>query len=493
VEFDEQQQVRIEKLHALREAGVEPYPVRTERSLTNTEATEQFAQREGETHTLVGRVMLKRDSGKIAFLTVRDGSGENADGTIQFLGQFNNLGTEGFAFLTKMLDMGDIVQGTGTLIRSRRGEISLDLTNITLLAKALSPLPDKHKGLRDVEQRYRRRALDLVDNAESRRVAILRSRIVAAMRRYMDGQGFLEVETPVLQPLYGGAAARPFTTHHNALDQTFYLRIADELYLKRLIAGGLERVYEISKDFRNEGLDRFHNPEFTMMECYQAYADYHAMMAVVEGVYAYITDEVFGTRTITYGEHTIDLSPPWPRIPLRDAILRASDIDYMAVEDTEELRRRARDAGADVPDDMVRARIIDEMLKHFVRPHLIQPTFLIDYPVELSPLAKRTPADSRVVERFQPFIAGSEAGNAYTELNDPLDQLARFEEQGRARAAGDAEAMPVDEDYVLALMQGMPPTGGLGIGIDRLVMLFTNQPSIRDVILFPALRSTEGL
>jgi len=493
MEFDEQQQVRIDKLTAIRAAGIDPYPLRSTRTLTNTAAVTEFDGREGETHTLVGRITLKRDSGKIAFLMVRDGSGANADGQIQFLAQFNRLGTEQFEFLTRMLDLGDIVQGTGTLIRSRRGEISLDLDTITLLAKALSPLADKYRGLTDVEQRYRRRYLDLIDNEEARRVAIMRSRIVASIRRYMDGLGFLEVETPTLQPLYGGAAARPFVTHHNALDQRLYLRIADELYLKRLIVGGLERVYEICKDFRNEGIDRFHNPEFTMMECYQAYADYNNIMELVEGLYVYVADSVLGTRILTYGEHTIDLSPPWPRIKLNDAILRASDIDYMAIEDTEELRRRARAAGADVPSDMVRARIIDELLKTFVRPNLIQPTFLIEYPVELSPLAKRLPHDPRVVERFQPYLAGSEVGNAFTELNDPLDQLARFEEQGRARAAGDDEAMPIDEDFVLALMQGMPPTGGLGIGIDRLVMLFANQPSIRDVVLFPALRSTEGL
>ena len=308
----------------------------------------------------------------------------------------------------------------------------------------------------------------------------------------MNSRGFLEVETPTLQPQYGGAAARPFITHHNALDQDFYLRIADELYLKRLIVGGLERVYEICKDFRNEGLDRQHNPEFTMMECYQAFADYHAMMDVVEGMFNHIATTVYGTTTVTYGEHTVDLTPPWPRVRLRDAIRDACGIDYAAVTDTDALRRLAREAGADVPDTMVRPRIIDELLKTFVRPSLIRPTFLIDYPVELSPLAKRTPDDPRVAERFQPFVAGMELGNAFTELNDPLDQLARFEEQSRQRAQGDAEAMPVDDDFVAALMHGMPPTGGLGVGIDRVVMFFTNQPSIRDVILFPALRSTEG-
>ncbi len=487
MEFDELQQTRIAKLQVLRDAGLDPYPLRSERTIINVEAIAQFEAREGERHTVVGRVMLKRGQGKIAFLSIRDGSGD-----LQLFIQQNNIGEQKMTVVKSLLDLGDIVQASGTLMRTQRGEISIDVHDITMLAKALSPLPEKWHGLENIEKRYRQRYLDLIVNQDSLRVAILRSRIVSAVREFMNGQNFLEVETPTLQPQYGGAAARPFITHHNTLDQDFYLRIADELYLKRLIVGGLERVYEICKDFRNEGIDREHNPEFTMMECYQAFADYHAMMAIVEGVCVHIADMVIGTRTITYREHTIDLSPPWPRIRLRDAIRDACGIDYPAIMETEELRRRAREAGADVASDAVRPRIIDELLKTFVRPWLIQPTFLIDYPVELSPLAKRSPDDPSVVERFQPFIAGMELGNAYTELNDPLDQLARFEEQGQQRAQGDADAMPVDEDFVNALMQGMPPTGGLGVGIDRLVMLFTNQPSIRDVILFPALRATEG-
>ena len=487
MEFDDLQRIRIAKLAPLRAAGIDPYPPRSARTITNAEAVTQYDARAGETHTVVGRLMRRRGQGKVAFLTIRDGSGD-----IQLFIQQNNVGAATMTTVNALLDLGDTVQATGTLMRTKRGEISIDVTAITLLAKALSPLPDKWKGLEDVEKRYRQRYLDLISNEESRRVAIERSRIVAAVRRFMDAQGFLEVETPTLQPQYGGAAARPFVTHHNVLDQDLYLRIADELYLKRLIVGGLERVYEICKDFRNEGIDRQHNPEFTMMECYQAYGDYHDMMAVVEGIYAFVADTVYGTRAITYGAHTVDLTPPWQRRSLRDAIRDACGIDYAAVTETEELRRAARAAGAAIAPDAVRPRIIDELLKTFVRPSLIRPTFLLDYPVELSPLAKRRPDDPSVVERFQPFVAGMELGNAYTELNDPLDQLARFEEQARDRARGDDEAMPVDEDYVLALMTGMPPTGGLGLGIDRMVMLFTNQPSIRDVILFPALRATEG-
>ncbi|MGI8857373.1 MAG: lysine--tRNA ligase [Thermomicrobiales bacterium] len=487
MEFDDLQQTRIAKLQILRDAGLDPYPPRSERTITNAEAVAEFAQHEGETHTVVGRVVQKRDIGKLLFVRIRDGSGE-----LQLFIQQRKLGAERFDFVTTTVDLSDFVQASGPLMRTKTGEISIDVDDIAIIAKALSPPPGTWRGLENIEKRYRQRYIDLMVNEESRRVAILRSQIVAATRHFMDSRGFLEVETPTLQPQYGGAAARPFVTHHNALDQDFYLRIADELYLKRLIVGGLERVYEICKDFRNEGLDRQHNPEFTMMECYQAFADYHAMMDIVEGVFNYIATSVFGSTTVTYDEHTVDLRPPWPRVRMRDAIRDACGIDYPAIADTDELRRRARDAGADVPDDRVCARIIDELLKTFVRPSLIQPTFLIDYPVELSPLAKRSPDDPSVVERFQPFIAGLELGNAYTELNDPLDQLARFEEQAAQRAQGDSDAMPVDDDFVAALMQGMPPTGGLGLGIDRMVMFFTNQPSIRDVILFPALRATEG-
>lgn len=487
MEFDDLQQTRIAKLQVLRDAGLDPYPPRSERTITNAQAVAEFDRRENEAHTVVGRVVFKRDIGKLAFLKIRDGSGE-----IQLFIQQRNLDLAQFERVTDVVDLSDFVQATGALMRTRTGEISIDVTDIAIIAKALSPPPSKWHGLENIEKRYRQRYIDLMVNDEARNVAVQRSRILAATREFMNGRGFLEVETPTLQSLYGGAAARPFITHHNALDQDFYLRIADELYLKRLIVGGLERVYEICKDFRNEGIDRQHNPEFTMMECYQAFADYYAMMDIVEGLYAHIATTVLGTMTVTYGEHIMDLTPPWPRIPLCDAVRNACGIDYSAITDTDELRRRAREAGAEIPSDMVRARIIDELLKTFVRPTLIAPTFLTDYPVELSPLAKAKPGDPTLVERFQPFIAGMELGNAYTELNDPLDQLARFEEQARQRAQGDAEAMPVDEDFVTALMQGMPPTGGLGVGIDRMVMFFTNQPSIRDVILFPALRSTEG-
>jgi lysyl-tRNA synthetase class 2 len=340
-----------------------------------------------------------------------------------------------------------------------------------------------------VETRYRQRYADLIANEEVRRVFETRSRIISSIRRFLDARGFIEVETPTLQPLYGGAAARPFTTVHHALGQTFYLRIADELYLKRLIVGGFERVYEIAKDFRNEGMDRNHQPEFTMLEWYEAYADYQQVMATVEALLRQVASDVFGEPRFSKDGATIDLSAPFARKTLREAIREAAGIDYVAHPDQASLLHAARAAGADVPEDTVWPRIVDELLKQFVRPRLIQPTFLIDYPVELSPLAKRKPDDPSHVERFQLYIGGGEIANAFSELNDPLDQLARFVEQQRDREAGDEDAMPIDEDYVNALMYGMPPTGGIGIGIDRLTMLLADQTNIRDVILFPAMRA----
>jgi lysyl-tRNA synthetase class 2 len=344
--------------------------------------------------------------------------------------------------------------------------------------------------LHDVEIRYRQRYVDLIANAEVRRVFEIRARTVTALRRFLDERGYLEVESPTLQPLYGGAAARPFTTYHNALGQTFYLRIADELYLKRLLVGGYERVYEICKDFRNEGIDRNHSPEFTMLEFYEAYADYTTMMETVELMIVFAATEALGSPRFTSQGHEIDLTPPWQRITLREAIREFSGVDYVNHPEQEDLLRAARAAGADVETGTVWPRIVDELLKQFVRPRLVSPTFVIDYPVELSPLAKRKPDDPTHVERFQAFVGGGvELGNAFTELNDPLDQYARFLDQQRDRDAGDEEAMPIDLDYVNALMHGLPPTGGVGLGIDRLVMLLADQPSLRDVILFPAMRN----
>ncbi|MGA7669980.1 MAG: lysine--tRNA ligase [Nitrolancea sp.] len=490
--LNEQQQQRLDKAEELRQQGIEPYPPRSNRSHTAAQALEQFAEVEStqdgnveqEPIRVAGRVTSVRNMGKSIFAHVKDGSG-----AIQLYLRRGNLSDEDFDAFRRLIDLGDFVEAGGRLFRTRTGEISIDVTDFVLLSKAINPPPEKWHGLSDTETRYRQRYADLISSDEVRQVFLVRSRMIRAMRRFFDQHGFIEVETPTLQPLYGGAAARPFTTHYHALDQEFYLRIADELYLKRLLVGGFERVYEICKDFRNEGIDTRHSPEFTMLEFYIAYADYTDVMELCEQMIPFVAQQALGTLQISYDGHDVDLTPPWPRLKLRDALLDVTGIDFLEITDQTELYRRAKDVGADVEPTTVWPRIVDELMKTFVRPNLIQPTFLIDYPVELSPLAKRSPENPRLVERFQPFIAGLEMGNAYTELNDPMDQLQRFIEQARDRAAGDAEAMMVDEDYVNALMYGMPPTGGFGLGIDRLAMLLTDQQNIREVILFPHLRS----
>jgi lysyl-tRNA synthetase class 2 len=492
VELNEQQQVRLEKVRAMRAAGVEPYPPHAERTHTSAEAVAHYESVESEladgrdttSLTVVGRVVGFRDMGKSTFIHLEDGAGR-----IQLYFRANILGPESYESVTKLIDLGDFLQATGTLFRTRTGEVTVEVSDWTMLSKAITPPPEKWHGLTDVEQRYRQRYADLLSNAEVRQIFVTRAKIITALRRFLDNEGFLEVETPTLQPVYGGAAARPFTTHHNALDQTLYLRIADELYLKRLIVGGFERVYEICKDFRNEGVDTRHNPEFTQLEFYMAYADYNDVMDLAERMIATVTQEALGTTTITWDGHEIDLSPPWRRLSMAEAVFEATGIDYEKVRDQQELYRLAKEAGADVEPTTVWPRVVDELMKTFVRPKLIEPTFLIDYPVELSPLAKRSPERPETVERFQVMIGGVELGNAYSELNDPMDQLDRFKEQARDRSLGDEDAMPIDEDYVQALMYGMPPTGGFGMGIDRFTMLLTDQQSIREVILFPAMRT----
>lgn len=493
MDLSELQQIRLQKAEALRAQGGEPYPLRTTRTHTNDAALARFAEIEpslaegtedSELVTLVGRVASRRHQGKTIFSHIRDGHAE-----IQLYIRKDDIGEDAFDHTLKLIDLGDFVQASGHLFRTRMGEISLRVTAITMLAKALNAPPEKWHGLQDVETRYRQRYADLISNEDVRRVFRQRTTIIKTLRAFLDDRGYLEVETPTLQPLYGGAAARPFTTHHNALDQTFYLRIADELYLKRLLVGGYERVYEITKDFRNEGIDRNHSPEFTMLEFYEAYADYHVMMAMVEQMVHAAGVSVHGSSVFTYNGVDIDLTPPWPRKTLRQAILEGCGVDYVAHPDQAGLLAAARAAGGDVPDGTVWPRIVDELLKQFVRPFLIQPMFLVDYPVELSPLAKRKADDPTHVERFQPYVGGGEIGNAFTELNDPIDQYNRFLDQQKDRDAGDLDAMQLDMDFVNALMYGMPPTGGVGIGVDRLVMLLTDQPSIRDVILFPAMRN----
>ncbi|MCX2726049.1 lysine--tRNA ligase [Thermomicrobium sp. 4228-Ro] len=490
--LNDQQRARLEKLRELRLRGIDPYPPHSGRSMTTHEAVQRFLSVESELAgepdpecvTLAGRVVSIRDMGRTVFSHIRDGAG-----TIQLYLRREIVGDEQLAWFKRYVDLNDFVEADGHLFRTRTGEVSLQVTALRLLAKAINPPPDKWHGLTDVETRYRQRYVDLMTNPETRQVFVTRAQVIRAIRRYLDERGFLEVETPTLQPVYGGAAARPFTTYYHALDQTYYLRISDELYLKRLIVGGYDRVYEICKDFRNEGIDARHNPEFTMLEFYVAYADYRDIMQMCEELIVYAAQEALGTLQIPWGTQTIDLTPPWTRLSLRDAILRYTGIDFFQITDQPSLYARAMELGADVRPDTVWPRILDELLRTFVRPNLIQPTFLYDYPVALSPLAKRKPDDPRLVERFQLFVGGLELANAYSELNDPLDQLFRFLEQARDRARGDEEAMPIDEDFINALMYGMPPTGGFGLGIDRLVMLLTNRQTIREVILFPQLRS----
>ena len=493
MELSELQEIRRQKAATLRDRGLDPYSPRSERTHTTTEAHARYVALEADAATaaaevrepisLAGRIVSFRDMGKTLFAHIRDGHGE-----LQLFVRLNDVGERAHADFSSLVDLGDFVQATGMLFRTRTGEVSLKVTGFRILTKALNAPPEKRKGLRDRETRYRQRYADLISNADVREVFRFRSALTTAIRQFLHGEGFIEVETPILQPLYGGAAARPFTTHYNALGNDFYLRIADELYLKRLIVGGYERVFEISKDFRNEGMDRTHSPEFTMLEWYEAYSDYLIVLDRLERLFQHIAADVLGSGTFTNNGHEINLALPWPRLTMREAILKHSGVDYVDHPDAESLTAAARDAGADIETGTVWPRIVDELHKQFVRPKLIQPTVIMDYPVALSPLAKRKPDDPTHVERFQLIIAGTEMTNAFTELNDPLDQLDRFLEQQRDREAGDLDAMPIDEDYVNALMYGMPPTGGIGIGIDRLTMTLTDQANIRDVILFPAMR-----
>ena len=471
---------RRSKLASLRAAGVEPFPHQFPgvEALAAVRADHDGLEPGEETtvsHRVAGRLAARRGQGKMAFLDLVDRSGR-----IQLQARVDELGAEGMERLLG-LDLGDLIGIDGTAFCSRRGELTLRVTGFTLLAKSLRPPPEKHHGLTDVETRFRHRELDLIANEEARALFTLRSRIISAVRRFLDGEGFIEVETPVLQPLYGGAAARPFTTHHNALDRELYLRIATELYLKRLIVGGLERVYELGKDFRNEGISHKHNPEFTMLEWYEAYADYNDVADRCERLVAFVAQEVGYT-----GE--VDLSPPWRRETLAGAILDRTGIDILALGDRDALAAEMRAHGLAAPDDDTWPQLVDELLSKHVEPTLVEPTFLLDYPVELSPFAKRHRSDEGLVERFEAYVGGMEVANAFTELNDPDEQRRRFEQQRALAGAGDEEAQPYDEAFVQALEHGMPPTGGIGIGIDRLVMIMTGRGSIREVVLFPAMR-----
>lgn len=488
---------RRAKLVAMAQAGGEPWPFRADPTahVEDVRAAHADIEAGSETDTryvLAGRMMLRRGQGKLIFAELADRTG-----TLQLFVSKAVVGDDGFAIMDD-LDLGDWIEVQGTAMKTRKDELSLKVDGVRLLAKCIRPLPEKFHGLVDEEQRRGKRYLDLVANRDSLDTFVARSKATSAIRRFLEDRDFLEVETPVLQPIYGGAAARPFVTHHNELDQQLYLRIATELYLKRLIVGGMERVFEIGPNFRNEGVSFKHNPEFTMLELYQAYADYDDIMDLFEQLVPHVAQAVAGTTSIEHPEHgTIELAGPWRRVTLRDSILAGSEehgataVDIDTASD-DEMRAALHAAGYDPKGDTTRGKLIDALLTKFVEPYLIQPTFLTDYPVELSPFARVHPDKPGTTKRFEGFAAGMELCNAFSELNDPALQLERFEAQGAARAAGDDEAEQLDEDYIQALEYGMPPTGGLGFGVDRLLMLLTGKASIRDVILFPARRSAPG-
>ena len=479
-------QQRRDKLNEIREFGVEPYPHKYEPTHTTSVIRRDFAETqetpdETQRIRLAGRIMTKRDHGKSSFAHLQD-----SEGRIQIYVRRDKVGAEPY-LVYRRFDVGDIIGVEGVVFRTRTGELTVLVDEVQLLSKSIRPLPEKWHGLQDKQTRYRQRYADLIMNPEVKRVFIKRTQIVQAIRDMLNAQSFIEVETPVLQPIYGGASARPFTTYHHTLAQSLYLRIANELYLKRLIVGGFDRVYEFSRDFRNEGMDRDHNPEFTMLELYQAYADYLDIMALTETLIADTVVRVHGTTKIPYQEHEIDFTPPWRRLTMIASIQEQSGIDAASLS-ADELYAAAVNAGVALAGDESKGEIIAELFDAFVEPKLIQPTFITDYPLEVSPFAKKKPDDPAFVERFEFFISGMEVGNAFSELNDPVDQRQRFIEQANRLENGDEEAFMLDEDYLRALEYGMPPTGGLGIGIDRLTMLLTNQYAIRDVILFPQMR-----
>ena len=478
--------VRREKLAALQEAGKDPFRhVKYDVTAHSKDIVEGFEELEGKTVSIAGRIMFKRVMGKASFCNVQD-----LKGSIQVYVARDNIGEEPYADFKKY-DVGDIIGVKGEVFKTKTGEISVHASEVELLTKSLQVLPEKFHGLTNTDQRYRQRYVDLIMNQDVKDTFVKRSRIISAIRRYLDGQGFMEVETPMLVSNAGGAAARPFETHFNALDEDLKLRISLELYLKRLIVGGMERVYEIGRVFRNEGLDTRHNPEFTLMELYQAYTDYHGMMDLTENLYRYIAKEVTGSEVLTYGEHTMDLSKPFERITMVDAVKKYANVDFNEVADTAAAKKLADEHHIEYEDRHEKGDILNLFFEEYVEEHLIQPTFIMDHPIEISPLTKKKPDNPDYVERFEFFMNGWEMANAYSELNDPIDQRERFEAQEKAFEAGDDEANHTDEDFLNALSIGMPPTGGIGFGIDRMVMMMTNSPAIRDVLLFPTMKSLD--
>ena len=488
---------RIAKLERLREKGIDPYPARYRRSAEAASAVAEFEAWENRTgnngedespppeHSLAGRIVSMRVMGRAAFLDMRDGSG-----SVQAMLRQNVLGEQ--YGLLRDLDLGDFIGVSGSMLRTRTGEVTIEARQVTLLAKGMRPLPEKFHGLRDVEIRYRQRYLDLISDPGIMSAFTQRSKVINGIRRFLDRLGFLEVDTPILVPVPAGAHARPFDTHHNALDQRLYLRIATELYLKRLIVGGFDKVYELGRVFRNEGIDQDHNPEFSLLESYEAYADYNDVMDMVEAMISTVAEEVRGSMLIPYGDEIIDFTPPWNRVDFREELHRRSGVDLDQHPDDPSLVKVALERGVEIDAGAreSRGRVLDKLLSAFVEPHLVQPTFILDYPEVMSPLAKAKPGMPGYVERFEAFAAGMEIANSYTELNDPAVQRQRFEAQEHIRQAyQDEEVDRLDEDFLTALEYGMPPTGGLGIGIDRLVMLITGQSTIRDVLLFPQMRT----
>jgi len=499
-ELNELEELRRAKSEQLRLAGMEPYPARAARTHTTRQAIDAFeAAGEGTSleATVVGRLRSIRRMGKVAFAHLEDGAGQ-----LQLYLRHDEIGAERMRMFDELFDLGDFAQATGTLFRTRAGEVTLHVADFAMLAKAISPLPASkeevvdgkrvvHSAFDNPEARYRQRYADLAVNPQVRRIFRQRAGVVRALQTFLDSRGFLEVETPMLQPTYGGAAARPFITHHNQLHQDLYLRISFELYLKRLLVGGLERVYEIGRDFRNEGVSFKHNPEFTMLEFYMAYADYRDVMELTEQMVAFVAQSATGSTTIEARGQTVELVPPWRRVELRQALIDTSGIDILEHPAADSLRQAMAAKGHEPAPDSTRGKLIESLLAHYIEPTLIQPTFVYDYPRDISPLAKSRPGDPSMVERFEGFVLGMELCNAFTELNDPFDQEARFLEMARDYRSDDEERHPLDEDYLQAMRYGMPPCGGFGMGVDRLTMILTGQASIREVILFPHLRSRD--
>lgn len=489
-ELNDLMRARLEKLETLKEQGIEPFGDKFERTFQSGDLKQTYdhysredLEEQAVEAVIAGRIMTKRGKGKAGFAHIQDLTGQ-----IQIYVRKDTVGDETYE-LFKTADIGDIVGVTGVLFKTKVGELSVKARDFQILTKSLRPLPEKFHGLKDIEQRYRQRYLDLIMNPESRDTFITRSKIIQSIRRYLDENGFLEVETPMMHSIPGGAAARPFITHHNALDIPLYMRIAIELHLKRLIVGGLEKVYEIGRVFRNEGVSTRHNPEFTMLELYEAYSDFHDIMDLTENLIAHVAKEVLGTTNIKYGDFDINLEPKWNRVHMVDAIKEHTGVDFWKKMNDEEAKQLAKEHGVEIKETMTFGHIVNEFFEQKVEDKLIQPTFVYGHPVEISPLARKNKEDARFTDRFELFIVGREHANAFSELNDPIDQRKRFEAQLKEREQGNDEAHMMDEDFIESLEYGMPPTGGLGIGIDRLVMLLTDSPSIRDVLLFPQMRN----